>query len=286
MLEFSCADFSFPLLTRMQALSLLRLLDFNFVDLGLFERNDHLRTSAMLAAPRQFALDLAEDLDRAELAVADVFLQIGAHPGLASVNDPEPEQRSANRDVFKRSLELCVGLNCTHMTGLPGVFHGDLERDFARAAEETHWRVELARTFGITYAIEPHIGSICSDIVSTRRLLDAVPHLTLTLDYGHFVAAGYRAQDVHSLLPHATHVHVRGGAPGHLQTSVAENNIPFDQVLHRLHQLNFKGKLAFEYVWVDWEGCNRSDTLSETIALRQAIGKIADSLQEKAGIYV
>jgi sugar phosphate isomerase/epimerase len=192
----------------------------------------------------------------------------------------------ANREVFKQSVELCAGLSCTHMTGLPGVFHGDLARDFALAAQETYWRVELAKTFGVVYAIEPHIGSICEDIGATQRFLAAVPQLTLTLDYGHFVAAGYNAEDVHLLLPHATHLHLRGGTPGRLQTSVAENTIPFDQVLHRLHQLNYRGRLALEYVWIDWEGCNRSDILSETIVLRQAIAKIASSLQEKAGRHV
>jgi sugar phosphate isomerase/epimerase len=282
MLELSCTDFTFPLLTRVQTLSLLHLLEFELVDLGLFERNDHIQTSALLASPKRFTADLLEDLKRAQLRVSDVFLQIGADPRHASTNDPDAKVRANNRKFFARSLELCIALDCKHMTGLPGVSHGDQQRDFAFAAEETQWRVELCRTAGIAYAIEPHIGSICSDIELTQQLLNAVTGLTLTLDYGHFIVVGHSSEEVHSLLPAASHLHLRGGAPGRLQTSLAENTIDFAAVLKRLRDLDFKGTLALEYVWIDWEGCNRSDTLSETLLLRQVVRKITASMEATA----
>jgi sugar phosphate isomerase/epimerase len=284
--DFSCADFTFPMLDRRQAFSLLRLLSFHRVDLGLFERNDHVRTSTMLASQKRFTADILEDLDRTELSPADVFLQIGPDPHQASTNDPQARVRTENRAIFERALEFCSALGSKHLTGLPGVSHGNTERDFAYAVEETQWRVELCRAAGVTYAIEPHIRSICSDIASTQRLLNAVTGLTLTLDYGHFIAAGINSEEVHPLLPSASHLHIRGGAPGSLQTSLAENTIDFPAVLERLHTLNFDGVLSLEYVWIDWEGCNRSDTISETLLLRQAVQVIADSIQGKAGSHV
>jgi sugar phosphate isomerase/epimerase len=280
MFEFSCADFTFPLLDRRQAFSLLRLLDFRLVDLGLFERNDHMRTSAMLASSPQFTAELLEDLDRAELRPADVFLQIGVDPRQASTNDPQAAVRLQNRGIFERTLQLCAALDCKHLTGLPGVSHGDVARDLAHAVEETQWRMELCRATGITYAIEPHIGSICFDVVSTRRLLDAVSGLSLTLDYGHFIAVGQSSEEVHPLLPSASHIHLRGGAAGRLQTSFGENTIDFAAILGHLHALHFNGALALEYVWIDWEGCDRSDTISETLLLRQAAQKISNALQK------
>jgi sugar phosphate isomerase/epimerase len=284
--EFSCADFTFPLLDRRQTFSLLRLLGFHLVDLGLFERNDHVHTSTMLASQKQFTAELLEDLKRAELRPADVFLQIGVSPGQASTNDPQARVRKENRGIFERALELCSALGCRHLTGLPGVSHGNMARDVAYAVEETQWRLDSCRATGITYAIEPHIGSICSDIESTQRLLDAVTGLTLTLDYGHFIAVGHSSEEVHPLLPSASHLHIRGGAPGRLQTSVAENTIDFVEVLERLHKLHFDGVLALEYVWIDWEGCNRSDTLSETLLLRQMAQATAHSIQKKEGLHV
>jgi sugar phosphate isomerase/epimerase len=277
--ELSCTDFTFPLLTRTQTFSLLHLLEFELVDLGLFERNAHVQTSALLASPKQFTADLMEDLKRAQLRASDLFLQIGTDPRHASANDPDAKVRTNNREVFARSLELCIALGCKHMTGLPGVSHGNPERDFAYAVEQAQWRVGICLTAGIAYAIEPHIGSICADIASTHRLLNAVTGLTLTLDYGHFIAQGQSSDEVHPLLPAASHLHLRGGAPHRLQTSVAENTIDFGEILKRLRELNFKGVLALEYVWIDWEDCNRSDTISETLLLRQEVRKITASME-------
>jgi sugar phosphate isomerase/epimerase len=154
---------------------------------------------------------------------------------------------------------------------LPGVFHATTsqEIDFELAAEEAAWRVTECARAGIRYAIEPHVDSICADARSARRLVDAVKGLTLTLDYGHFIAAGESSVVVHELVPYASHVHVRGGAAGRLQTSVEENAIDFHGMLSRLKRLDYSGFLALEYVWVNWKECNRTDNVSETLLLRQ-----------------
>jgi sugar phosphate isomerase/epimerase len=106
-----------------------------------------------------------------------------------------------------------------------------------------------------------------------------VEGLTLTLDYGHFVMANESSALVHELVQFASHVHVRGGAPEQLQTSVIENEIDFDGMLIGLTLRDFDGFLCLEYVWIDWNGCNRTDNVSETILLRRAlemtIGRLA-----------
>jgi hypothetical protein len=38
-----------------------------------------------------------------------------------------------------------------------------------------------------------------------------------------------------------------------------------------LQRLNYPGWICLEYVWVDWEGCNRTDNVAETILLRDLI---------------
>ena len=83
----------------------------------------------------------------------------------------------------------------------------------------------------------------------------------MTLDYGHFVMAGEDSAAVHELLPFASHVHVRGGAPERLQTTVNENMIDFSGMLARLQSSAYSGFLALEYVWIDWKGCNRTDNV-------------------------
>jgi sugar phosphate isomerase/epimerase len=273
MFKFSCADFTFPVLERTAALKLVKLLGFDHVDIGLFARSTHFSPVDLQAAPQSYTAQVLQDLDDAELRASDVFVQIGVDPSERAANDPRSDIRIKNRELFSRALEFCVAVRCNHLTGLPGVFHATnpRERDLEIAAEETAWRVKECACEGVQYAIEPHVGSICGEVESARAFLRRVEGLTLTLDYGHFVMAGESSARVHDLLPFASHIHVRGGAPDRLQTSVDENAIDFTGMLTGLKQLGFDGFLTLEYVWVDWNGCNRTDNVSETVLLRRAL---------------
>ena len=215
--EFSCADYSFPLLSRLQTLRLLRLLEFESVDIGLFGRNARFLPSQLMTAPKEFTRSVRQELELAELRVADVFLQIGLDPADSSANDPDPGMRVSNREIFSRAVEFCHAVGCEHMTGLPGVPHErGGEWDLTTAAEEAAWRLDQCRQAGVVYAIEPHVGSICADTASVHKLLSLVKDLTLTLDYGHFISLGEDSAAVHTLLPHASHLHARCGARGQL----------------------------------------------------------------------
>lgn len=273
MIRFSCSDYTFPLLPPARRFALLQLLGFEFVDIGLFERSPGLRPGQLVAEPRAFIKQLKGDLKPAELQVADVFLQIGVDPSESAANDPSALVRTRNRKTFLAALDLCEALDCTHMTGLPGVWHKgvDTAADLALAVDEAGWRQHVAAGTGVNYAVEAHLGSICTDVASTQIVIDSVPGLTLTLDYGHFVSANIKLQEVHSLLLSASHIHVRGGAPNRLQTPVSENEIDFAGIVHRLHRQKYNGFMALEYVWADWEQCNRTDNVSETLLLRRQL---------------
>ena len=109
--KFSCADFT-PLLDRNKAFQLLRLLEFDHVDLGLFARSPRLSPSDLCASPSRLH-DTAEkeDLKSAALRVSDLFLQIGGHPSECAANDPSSSVRALNREVFLRSIDLCTALS-------------------------------------------------------------------------------------------------------------------------------------------------------------------------------
>jgi sugar phosphate isomerase/epimerase len=273
MFKFSCADFTFPVLERPAALRLIKLLGFDYVDIGLFARSTHFSPTDLYSSPRSYTERILNDLDTAGLRTSDVFVQIGVDPSECAANDPSAAVRFENADVFKRTFEFAIALGSKHLTGLPGVFHDGVSRDhdLGLAMEVAAWRAAECASAGIGYAIEPHVGSICGDIASTQAFLSTVKGLTLTLDYGHFIMTGECSTDVHALLPFASHVHVRGGALDRLQTSVDENTIDFPGMLAGLQQVEYKGFLALEYVWIDWKGCNRTDNVSETVLLRRAL---------------
>jgi sugar phosphate isomerase/epimerase len=277
MLELSCADYTFPLLRRREALALIRILEIDYVDIGLFARSSSFPASDLMASPHEFIDAVHNDLEAAALRPADVFLQIGKDPIQVSANDPDKRVRQAARNAFCRALEFCSAIQCSHMTGLPGVMHGDQSRDFALAAEEADWRVSTAAQADVVYSIEPHLDSICYSTKATHEFLSQVPGLTLTLDYGHFIFQGESNSAIHGLLPYASHLHLRGAALGRLQTAVSESIVDTQHILKSLFG-SYSGKLALEYVWSDWHDCDRTDNLSETILLRRQVVELQAKL--------
>lgn len=225
--RFACADFTFPLLPHDKALALLRLLDFAFVDLGVFEGRSHHYPSTLAEDPKRHADAMVASLRDHRLAASDVFVQTGTEPPIHAANTPDDEIRTRNRRVFDAMLDYARGLGCGHVTGLPGVRHDGVSEsdDWRRAVDEENHRVEAAGHAGLTYAVEPHVGSITPDPDAAHRLVDAVPGLTLTLDYGHFVYQGMPNEALHPLIHHASHVHARGGAAGQLQSTVKDSGI-------------------------------------------------------------
>ena len=72
-LKLSCADFTFPLLPHEGALELISLLEFDGVDIGLFEGRSHLWPSRVFQNPAKSGAQLARKLRDLGLRCADVF---------------------------------------------------------------------------------------------------------------------------------------------------------------------------------------------------------------------
>ncbi len=274
--KYSCADFTFPLLLHHKALQLIKLLGMDAVDLGIFEDRSHHYPSHIAKDPAGIGKKITRQLGDIGLEAADVFLQTGTEPPIAAVNNPEKSVRINNRELFLKTLEFATVLECRHITGLPGVIHkGEkFQDDWKRACEETRWRLETAKDANMVYSIEPHVGSILSNAETTLQFTNDCPGLTLTLDYGHFIYQGQTNESVHPLIPHASHFHARGGAKGKLQTIVKENEIDFETIISRFKETGYSGFICMEYVYVDWEECNRTDNVSETIRLYELLEKL------------
>jgi sugar phosphate isomerase/epimerase len=278
-MNFSCADFTFPLLPHDKVLQLIKLLGINAVDLGFFSERSHLQPEHVLGNVAGAAKQFSARLNELGLDLADVFLQTSKSPADLPANHPDPIVRKKTRELMKIAIEFTVNAGGRHITGLPGVSHpgisdGDSRR---RAAEESSWRAEEAAKAGLVYSIEPHVGSICGSPETTLEFLRQSQQVTLTLDYGHFIYQGMSNESVHPLLPYASHFHARGGAHRQLQSTVKDNTIDFAAILRELKRLNYCGYICLEYVWVDWEGCNRTDNVAETILLRE---KLTDELRK------
>ncbi|MEI7552360.1 MAG: sugar phosphate isomerase/epimerase family protein [Verrucomicrobiota bacterium] len=278
--KFACADFTFPLLSHAHALDLIANLGFQGVDLGLFEQRSHRWPSQELRRPAVSGRRLRRTLDERGLKAADVFLQLAPDFTPWAINQPAAGRRRKARDWFQRTLEYAAAAGSRHVTTLPGVVFAEEGRaaSLARAVAELAWRVEQSRAAGLTFGTEAHVGSLAATPEEAAELVRRVPGLTLTLDYTHFTRAGIPDRRIEPLVPAASHVHMRGACRGRLQCNFRQNTIDYPRMLAALQRAGYRGWIGVEYVWLDWEHCNESDNVSETLQLRDFLRATAAKL--------
>src|SRR5258706_11543971 len=92
-LKLACADFTFPLLPHDAVLDLIGSLEFDGIDLGLFEGRSHLWPSREYKAPERSGRQLARKLADRGLKAADVFLQLDPDFVPFAINHPEFSRR-------------------------------------------------------------------------------------------------------------------------------------------------------------------------------------------------
>ncbi len=279
-IKLACADFAFPLLEHDKVLALISMLGFKGVDIGLFEGRSHLQPSSIFKDTKKYAQELLKKLEDNNLKPADVFLQTANDFITVAANHPDPKIRKKARKMFHDTLDFSKILGGTHVTSLPGVYFTEESPDasYGRACEEIQYRCEKAQEYGITFSIEPHIGSIVPEPKAAEKFVRDVPGLTLSLDYTHFTKDGIPDEGIEPLIKYATHFHARGAAKGYLQASFKHNTIDYYRVLTVMQDIGYNGYLGIEYIWIDWENCNEVDNLSEVILLRNFLLEKANNL--------
>ena len=272
-LQLACADFTFPLLSHDDSLQLIKLLGVDVVDVGFFQDRSHLQPGSSLTHPQRSGAALRQALERYGMTASGIYLQMSLDLHEYAINNPDPARRDHAADWFRKTLDYVLAAGCHHLTMLPGVPFGGEETtaSLARSVEELTWRVGEASDRGIVVAVEPHIGSIVDVPDRTAQLCQDVPGLTLALDYTHFIRDGYPDEHVHPLLAHSSILHARGGRPGRIQTSMAENTVDYAAVLDQMQQVGYDGPVVLEYTYNHWEYCDENDNVSETVLLRDQL---------------
>ncbi len=272
-LKLACADFAFPLLPHDKVLDLISMLEIEGVDIGLFEDRSHLQPSMMFKNIKKNAKELSNKLKDRGLIPADIFIQTALDFITSASNHPDEKVRKKSRERFLETLEFAAECGSKHVSALPGVnFEEEPKEDsFKRCCDELLWRCDNAKKHGLVFGVEAHLGSIAQTPEETLRLLQNVPGLTLTLDYTHFTKVGIPDAEIEPLIKYASHFHARGAAKNRLQTGLKENTIDYARVINVMKETNYPGTIGIEYTWNEWEGCNKTDNISETILLRDFI---------------
>ncbi|MCL1854744.1 MAG: sugar phosphate isomerase/epimerase [Clostridia bacterium] len=278
--SYACADFTFPLLPHDKTLKLIGLLGFDGVDIGLFQNRSHIQPSMISSKAAEWGKALKEQTDDAGIAVADVFLQCDVDFTPKAINHPDEKVRGDVRRRFLETVEYAVACGSRHVTCLPGVRFENDANSLPRSYEELAWRVETAKSAGLIMGFEPHLGSIADTPDKALRMAESVPGLTLTLDYTHFTKIGVPDADIEPLIAHASHFHGRGAKKDALQTVLSENTIDYRRIVQSMKRAGYSGFIGIEYIWMEWENCNRSDNVSESLMLMKLMKEAEESYEE------
>jgi len=273
--RFTCTSWSWPLLPFEDVIRVMRVLGFSAIDVGAFAGFVHFEPADLARDPRRAAARITDIGKRHDVVFTDLFVALGPTPSINAVNAPEADVRDGNLAAFRGIVDFCAEAGIPGVTLCPGVQHAGVSRSAALdlATQELGRLFELGRAAGLRVSFEPHIESITESPEEALRVVKSVPGLTLTLDYSHFIAQGYAPEAVEPLLPHAGHVHLRQAKPGTLQARADDGAIDFDAVLGRLAAHGYTRWIAFEYEWNEWQGNNRVDVLSETLALKRRLAR-------------
>lgn len=273
-MRLSCADNTFRLVQPWEhAIEIVRLLELPAVDVCLMGNRSHLRPEDVRDDIPAAAARITAGLAARSLACSDVFCIPWTDFERYAPNHPEPAERERAWALFGDVLELAARIESPGLTMLPGIdWPGERHEDsLARSVEELGRRAERARARGVRFSIEPHLGSVVQDPHDAKRLCEEAPGVELTLDYSHFVYQGYSEDEIEPLVPDARHFHARGAAPRRMQTALHENAVDFERLVRTAQEAGFDGDIGLEYLWIDWEGLNTCDTVSETILLRDRL---------------
>lgn len=271
--KFACADYTFPLLPHDKVLDVIRLLECPGIDIGLFSGRSHLRPESEFENVKANARKLKQKLEERGLIASDVFLQLDTDLAKMAINHPDENIRKYGREQFLHLIEYATELEADHITCLPGMFFPEVEeqKSLDLIHQELHWRVEQVKATNLNFGVEAHIGSPFINPVSAIQLVETVDGLQLTLDYTHFIRDGYEQYTVDPLMHYTNHFHARGAKKGRLQANMSENEIDYGKVVQTMKQEGYQHWIGLEYIYIEWEGCNEADTISETIRLREVI---------------
>jgi sugar phosphate isomerase/epimerase len=266
-ISLGCHLWTFPQCTVAEAAGIIRALGLAHMDLGNGRDFDPVFIAAHLD-------EEAARFNRLKAAAGVTFVDAFPHVGPAySLNHPDPAQRADSRRLLTAFLDFAVAIGLAGVTFSPGRYwagHAPAA-DFERGADELRCLVAEGQRRGLLIRIEPHIESVTWTPALTLDMLAAVPGLSLTLDYSHFVFHAIPAEHIAVLDPHATHWHARQAGPGQGQAATAQGTIDFAAIVRGLRARSYAGTICLEYVHGDWLGLNRIDCLSETIRLRDEL---------------
>ena len=218
-----------------EALAALRRLGFECVELAALHGWAHID-------PSRLADDPEAETAAVRLALARAGVRaVGINAGLGAAAAAQRQRRA--HALFR--LAAACGIP---VVTLPA---GPAADGAAAAAGDLRPLVHAAAQYGVTLAVETHIGAVTQDPAAAAALCRAVPGLRLTLDPSHYWAGPAQGLGWEAAVPYVAHVHLRdaglGGWP-EIQSWPGRGAVDFPAVDGALRAAGYAGARAVEYI--------------------------------------
>jgi sugar phosphate isomerase/epimerase len=282
MIELACHTWSFHDLTLPESLGTIARLGFRAVAIG---SGSGWNAAQAARDPGGAAAEIARDLRLFHLRLSDLYLMF---PRISVADD---EARERDIAAFAALLPFAAALGTPGITVTTGVLHnaesggasvGSVDAAaFERSADALRRMAAAAGTHGIALSFEPNPDSMTPTMEETRRMMDAVPDLRVTLDWANLVYRGAAHEAITTLLPQARHVHIRQAARGQLQLPHDKGRIDLKRAVGDMVAAHYDGALCVELLHLSGRhGVANLNAHREIAALRDTLRDARDGGQK------
>ncbi len=264
-LKIACHAWAYNNVSLEEAVGTIARLGFRYIDLG---SGPHLDVGRAAAYPQAEAERISSLLHEFDLEITDLYLM------MPHTNAPDPSKREAHLTLFERLIPFAVALGTPGITISPGIIHKEdgEEHSRARAIPALLRMLQAAEDTELRIAFEPHMDSVAERPEHALLLLEAVPGLSITLDYAHFVTQGIIRREIEPLLDHIAHVQIRQARRGVLQTTFEDGTINIGQLVEDLDAAGYRGTLTVEYMTTfGWHGMQKVRINREIVRTRDIL---------------
>lgn len=243
----------------------IRALGFRAMDLAAVEGWESVDPSELLRAGRPWIEDFIEATGRLEMHVSS----LNCRPSI-SLNDGSPGCFARYLEEFRVLVDLAAATGCRNIT-LQSTEGYDRTRCGELMAIERRHLTELAAECNsgegpLNLSVEAHTGTLLQDPAgAVEYIRDLWPAVGLTYDPSHLVSSGIPLRETEPLLEFTQHVHLRGAAPGSIQSALASGTVEVQWLIRALDERGYGGFVTIEY-FSDFD-----PEFREVLALRRAL---------------
>ncbi|MBT4504360.1 MAG: sugar phosphate isomerase/epimerase [Gemmatimonadetes bacterium] len=247
--KISCCAFSFQGLDLDEKLKLVRNMAFDTVDLSA-KQGDELSQQMMIESPESYGKTIREKAAQHGLKLDELFICTILDDG--NDIDIATDDAATQERLLSYFQQFCLFGQTAGFESIMLVPLCSDETDPQAAWNNTVRMLrrctEIAVSHELVFNIEPVDFSLLKTPETACKMAEEVPGLGFTLDYSHYVCAGFSQEEIAKMHKYLRHMHIRQATKGSRQEPIETGTIDFAKITQLLLDDDFAGNLAMEHI--------------------------------------